>query len=108
MNMHNTFSSRNKKNIDLDAFLSRAMEHVLTCHCYLVQVDQSEFLADFVALEQVSAPDKALFSVSIQGPVVQSMFSLSSLVVKILTVLESTISNSQVFFLKKYWHICHI
>ena len=38
----------------------------------------------------------------IQGPVVQSVVSLtSSLVVKILTVLVSTISNSQVVLLKK-------
>ena len=37
-----------------------------------------------------------------QGPVVQSIVSLtSSLVVKMLTVLVSTISNSQVFLLKK-------
>ena len=36
------------------------------------------------------------------GPVVQSIVSLtSSLVVKILTVLVSAISNSQVFLLKK-------
>ena len=36
-----------------------------------------------------------------QGPVVQSVVSLtSSLVVKILTVLVSTVSNSQVFLLK--------
>ena len=36
------------------------------------------------------------------GPVVQSVVSLtSSLVVKIVTVLVSTISNSQVFLLKK-------
>ena len=42
-------------------------------------------------------------SVSIhQGPVVQSIISLtSSLVVKMLTVLVSTISNSQLFLLKK-------
>ena len=40
--------------------------------------------------------------VQVQGPVVQSVVSLtSSLVVKILTVLVSTISNSQVFLLKK-------
>ena len=38
----------------------------------------------------------------IQGPVVQSIVSLtSSLVVKMLTGLVSTISNSQVFLLKK-------
>ena len=37
-----------------------------------------------------------------QGPVVQSIVSLtSSLVVKMLTVLVSTISNSHVFLLKK-------
>ena len=37
-----------------------------------------------------------------QGPVVQSIVSLtSSLVVKMLTVLVSTISNSQVFFAEK-------
>ena len=36
------------------------------------------------------------------GPVVQSIISLtSSLVVRMLTVLVSTISNSQVFLLKK-------
>ena len=39
---------------------------------------------------------------NIQGPVVQSIISLtSSLVVRILTVLVSTISNSQVFLQKK-------
>ena len=39
-----------------------------------------------------------------QGPVVQSVVSLtSSLVVKMLTVLVSTISNSQVFFAEKMW-----
>ena len=37
----------------------------------------------------------------IQGPVVQSIVSLTNLlVVKMLTVLVSTISNSQVFLLK--------
>ena len=37
-----------------------------------------------------------------QGPVVESIISLtSSLVVKMLTVLVSTISNSQVILLKK-------
>ena len=39
---------------------------------------------------------------AILGPVVQSVVSLtSSLVVKMLTVLVSTISNLQVFLLKK-------
>ena len=37
-----------------------------------------------------------------QGPVVQSIISLTSLlVVKMLTVLVSTVSNSQLFLLKK-------
>ena len=41
-------------------------------------------------------------SLNIQGSVVQSIVSLtSSLVVKILTALVSTISNSQLFLLKK-------
>ena len=45
------------------------------------------------------ALDKALvFNQNVLGPVVQSIVSLtSSLVVKMLTVLVSTISNSQVF-----------
>ena len=42
-----------------------------------------------------------------QGPVVQSLVSLMSLlVVKMLTVLVSTISNSQVFLLKKVSSFC--
>ena len=42
-----------------------------------------------------------------QGPVVQSIVSLkSSLVVKMLTVLVSTISNSQVFLLKNVSSFC--
>ena len=42
-----------------------------------------------------------LFGYKEQGPVVQSVVSLtSSLVVKMLTVLLSTISNSQLFLLK--------
>ena len=42
-----------------------------------------------------------------QGPVVQSIVSLkSSLVVKFLTVLVSTISNSQVFLLKNASSFC--
>ena len=46
-------------------------------------------------------PEK-LMCVHYQGPVVQSIVSLmSSLVVKMLTVLVDTISNSQVFLLKK-------
>ena len=45
---------------------------------------------------------KSVVKVKVQGPDVQSIIRLtSSLVVKILTVLVSTISNSQVFLLKK-------
>ena len=45
-----------------------------------------------------------LISFNFQGPVVQSIVSLtSSLVVKMLTVLVSAISNPQVFLLKKMW-----
>ena len=41
-------------------------------------------------------------TLKIQDPVVQSIVSLtSSLVLKVLTVLVSTISNSQVFFVEK-------
>ena len=48
-----------------------------------------------------SRPDYIFPQLKLQGPVVQSMVSLtSSLVVKMLTVLISTISNSQVFLLK--------
>ena len=47
------------------------------------------------------------FFPKILGPVVQSIVSLtSSLVVKILTVLISTISNSQVFLLKNVSSFC--
>ena len=43
-----------------------------------------------------------LLAVKVRGPVVQSVISLtSSLVFKMLTILVSTILNSQVFLLKK-------
>ena len=45
-----------------------------------------------------------MWKTKILGAIVQSVISLmSSLVVKILIVLVSTISNSQVFFVKKMW-----
>ena len=50
-----------------------------------------------------------VITASFQGPVVQSVVSLTSLfVVKILTVLVSTISNSQVFLLKKCKSYSHL
>ena len=49
---------------------------------------------------------KYLANPLIQGPVVQSVVSLTGLlVVKMLTVLVSTISNSQVFLNAKATHI---
>ena len=46
--------------------------------------------------------DRNIMHTAYQGPVVQSIVSLtSSLVVKMLTVLVSTIPNSQVFLMKK-------
>ena len=46
---------------------------------------------------------KACCNIKLQGRVVQSIVSLkSSLVVKMLSARESTISNSQIFLLKKY------
>ena len=52
---------------------------------------------------QNAASDQGLHCLlKLQGPVVQSVVSLtSSLRVKMLTVLVSTISNSQAFLLKK-------
>ena len=53
-------------------------------------------------------------SINYQGPVVKSIISLTSLlVVKMLTVLVSTISNSQVFLLKNFresktWQMMHM
>ena len=53
----------------------------------------------FTVLLQKCMYNKGLY----QDPVVQSIISLmSSLVVRLLTVLVSTTSNSQVFLLKKY------
>ena len=47
------------------------------------------------------------YTLSYQDPVVQSIVSLtSSLVVKMITVLVSTISNSQVFFWKNVSSFC--
>ena len=62
----------------------------------IIQFDLSlRFPLYTISLETVKCIDD-------QGPVVQSTVSLtSSLVVKMLTVLVSTISNSQVLLLKK-------
>ena len=50
-----------------------------------------------------------LIKEQLRGPSCSNIVSLTNLlVVKMLTALISTISNSQVFLLKKYWHICHI
>ena len=54
------------------------------------------------ALEVKILYDSQHETMHLQGPVVQSIVSLTSLlVVKMLTILVSTVSNSQVFLLKK-------
>ena len=51
----------------------------------------------------IANPEHSSGELKILGPVVQSSISLMSwLVVKMLTVLVSAISSSQVFLLKKY------
>ena len=85
MNTHHMFSGRNKKkNVHLIPILAGAM------HVYL------DMNSNIKTVPYDVHPEK------IQGPVVQSIVSLtSSLVVKMLTVLVSKISYSQVFLLKK-------
>ena len=61
--------------------------------------------------EEATAASQVSVSLSLiiddLGPVVQSIVSLTSLlVVKILTVLETTVSNSQVFLLKNVSSFC--
>ena len=53
-------------------------------------------------LQNASSDQDLLCLLKLQGPVVQSIVSITgSLVDKVLTVLISTISNSQVLLLKK-------
>ena len=53
-------------------------------------------------MSQLLAPVSITNELKIQGTVVRSIVSLTSLlVVKMLTVLVSTIANSRVFLLKK-------
>ena len=82
---------RNKKNIYLHTFfLSAAMKNNTSDK-------RNSMLPVYIFLV---TPYKLI--TAYLGPVVQSIVSLlSSLVVKILTVLLSTVSNSQVFLLKK-------
>ena len=59
--------------------------HRMNLNLYILHMFECNFLLDTACI--------------ILGPVVQSIVSLtSSLVVKMLTVLVSTISNSQIFF----------
>ena len=61
-------------------------------HCPIRIITDSQYIVQYPRI--LKASDKDLN----QGPVVQSIISLtSSLVVKMLTVLESTIFNSQLF-----------
>ena len=95
------------------------MTFKLWCVIKINNWDRPEHTADSDQISQITASDQALNCLPlIQDPVVQSVVSLtSSLVVKILTVLVSTISKSQVFlqmqklltfFQQKYYHVCHI
>ena len=69
----------------------------------------SNFIGVVVQLTHIASPFDGYYfnkvmhkEIIFQGLVVQSIISLtSSLVVKMLTVLVSTISNSQVFFAEK-------
>ena len=89
------FFSSNKKNIATFWLKKRALSKAMleddmvnfhwTCH---------SCTAMFPSLQTISE--------TLQGPVVQSIVSLtSSLVMKMLTILVSTISNPQVFLLNK-------
>ena len=67
-------------------------------------VGRDDGLVEVYSYDEADEPIHRYTHVSLpaQGPVVQSIVSLTSLlVVKMLTVLVSTISNSQVFLLKK-------
>ena len=66
------------------------------------------FCRSNVIQDSVFYNTRASIKWDIQGPLVQNIISFtSSLVVKILTVLVSTISNSQIFLLKT-WVAFHI
>ena len=85
--------------------------HKLNC-CIWRDLIKPSLPFSFFWFSACSVFPKATF----QGPVVQSIISLtSSLLLKMLTVLVNTISNSQVFLLEKMWvafanakptHIC--
>ena len=87
---------RNKKN--LNTFWLKKKKCLIWRYEYFVIIISQQQKISW-AKEKVSWPH---VESKIQGPVVQSVVSLtSSLVVKMLTVLVSTIPNSQVFLLKK-------
>ena len=67
----------------------------------------SKFIYNFTTFDFASATIQIRLQESILGPVIQSVVSLTcSLVVKLLTVLVSTIPNSQVFCLKNVSSFC--
>ena len=73
-------------------------------HCITIPKDTYKINHNMQILELTNIRTIVLINQAlyIQGPVVQSIVSLmSSLVVKMLTGLVSTISNSQVFLMKK-------
>ena len=69
---------------------------------YSKQFIYHSFCETYVILKEIY-----VLRMGTQGPVVQSIVGLtSSLVVRMLTVLVSTISNSQVFLLKNVSSFC--
>ena len=93
MSTHNTFSSRNKKNID--TFWFKKVPYQELSMCIIINLEALIWMYVYYSktrLNKICKPTcqqfMALDKSAIQGPVVQSIVSLtSSLVVKMLTVL---------------------
>ena len=80
--------------------LIRSASNEYPQHMFLWRSKKNTFLIPTLIWSYVTAPGQAEYL----GPVVQSIVSLMNLlVVKMLTDLVSTISNSQVFFAEKMW-----
>ena len=83
-------------------FLATALFAILSIYLSAVS---SAVQSKYSAAEPCNDLSGCFRQVIIQGPVVQSVVSLmSSLVIKMLIALVSTISNSQLFLLKKMCH----
>ena len=87
-------------------FLTPVDSHFCSCAVILFKTQSSFYQITVWLCSKINATMEAI-NANYQGPVVQSVVSLmSSLVVKILTALVSTISNSQVFLLKNVSSFC--